>query len=168
MKLSRAFFLLPLAAVSMTALAQGPLTPQGAPAPAMKSIDQIEPRTPISSLPFVISQPGSYYFTGNLEATPETFAGGGSGAIEIEAANVTLDLNGFMLGSTAAVVNQSAISVANFATPLRSIRIMNGTIRGTTTVEVSGTFPSRTWIETPGASATASMPSPATTASFPT
>jgi hypothetical protein len=35
--------------------AQGSLTPPGAPAPTMKTLTQIEPRTPISSLPFTIS-----------------------------------------------------------------------------------------------------------------
>jgi len=33
-----------------SAFAQGPLTPPGTPAPTMKSLDQIEPRTPIASL----------------------------------------------------------------------------------------------------------------------
>ena len=46
--------------------AQGSLTPPGAPAATMRSLDQIEPRLPISSLPFSISQPGSYY----LEPVP--------------------------------------------------------------------------------------------------
>jgi hypothetical protein len=32
----------------------------------MKSLDQIEARTPISSAPFTISAPGSYYLTTNL------------------------------------------------------------------------------------------------------
>jgi hypothetical protein len=42
-------------------LAQGSLTPPpGAPAPTMKTLDQIEARTPISSAPFTISAPGSY------------------------------------------------------------------------------------------------------------
>ena len=46
--------------------AQGGLTPPGAPAPTMKSLAQIEPRTPISSVPFTISTAGSYYLTTNV------------------------------------------------------------------------------------------------------
>lgn len=43
---------------------QGSLTPPGAPAPTMRTLDQVEPRTPISALPYVISKSGSYYVTG--------------------------------------------------------------------------------------------------------
>ncbi len=46
--------------------AQGGLTPPGAPAPTMMTLAQIEPRTPISSLPFAITNAGSYYLTTNL------------------------------------------------------------------------------------------------------
>src|SRR5437667_49820 len=46
-----------------TAFGQGSLTPPGPPAPSMKSLAQIEPRTPISSLPFTINAAGSYYLT---------------------------------------------------------------------------------------------------------
>lgn len=46
--------------------AQGSLTPPGAPEPTMKTLDQIEARTPISSAPFTIIRPGSYYLTTNL------------------------------------------------------------------------------------------------------
>jgi len=58
----KTLFLFPLLlALSLPrAFAQGSLTPPGAPAPTMKSLDQIEPRTPISSLPFTISSSGSY------------------------------------------------------------------------------------------------------------
>jgi len=35
-----------------TVFAQGGLAPPGAPTPTMKTLAQIEPRTPISSLPF--------------------------------------------------------------------------------------------------------------------
>ena len=51
--------------------AQGPLTPPGAPTPTMKTLEQIEPRTPISQadMPLTISAPGSYYLTTNLTGT---------------------------------------------------------------------------------------------------
>ena len=75
-----------------TALAQGSLTPPGAPAPTMRTLLEIEPRTPISSLPFTISTSGGYYLAGNLT---------GSNGISIAADNVDLDLMGFSLcGST--------------------------------------------------------------------
>ena len=69
-----------------TGFAQGSLTPPGAPAPTMKTLAQVEPRTPIGSAPFTISQPGSYYLTTNL-----------TGAVTIAADNVTLDLMGFAI-----------------------------------------------------------------------
>ena len=88
------FLLLP------SALPQGSLTPPGAPAPTMKTLNQIEPRTPISSLPFTISSSGSYYVTGNLGIT-------GQNGITINQDNVTLDLGGFTLsrGSGVRVVS---------------------------------------------------------------
>ncbi len=52
-----------------TAIAQGPLTPPGAPAPTMKTLDQVEVRTPITNLPYTITQPGSYYLIANLTGT---------------------------------------------------------------------------------------------------
>ena len=101
-------------------LAQGPLTPPGAPAPTMKSLDQIEARTPISTAPITISAGGSYYLTQNL-----TVAGGN--AIVITASNVTLDLNGFTISSTADPALGTAISTL----PSRNgIVIRNGAIRG--------------------------------------
>jgi hypothetical protein len=53
-------------------LAQGSLTPPGAPAPTMKTLAQIEPRTPIAAAPFTISAPGSYYLTTNLTVSGGT------------------------------------------------------------------------------------------------
>ncbi len=73
-----------------SALAQGPLTPPGAPGETMKTLAQVEPRTPIPALPFTISTPGSYYVTTNL-----TVASGDG--ITIGASEVTLDLMGFAL-----------------------------------------------------------------------
>ena len=89
--------LLLLSAVSfpLSVFPQGPLNPTGAPAPSMKSLDQIEARTPISSLPFTISSSGSYYLTKDLSVST------GNG-LTIGADKVTVDLNGFTISSTAA------------------------------------------------------------------
>src|SRR5262245_59065250 len=75
-----------------TLLAQGNLNPPGAPAPMMKSLDQIEARTPISSVPYTINAPGSYYLTADLSVTT-------GDAITIATNGVTLDLNGFTISS---------------------------------------------------------------------
>ena len=132
--------LLALVVTPFVAFAQGPLIPPaGPPAPSMKTLDQIEARTPIESLPYVISAPGSYYFTKNLQ-----FTAASGDAIRITSADVTLDLNGFTLSSTAAV-NGRGIFVTG---GLNNIAIKNGNIAGNTTVSVSGTAPSQTWVVT--------------------
>lgn len=77
----------------------GDLTPPGAPASTMKTLDEVEPRTPLTqeTTPgdadsvFRITQPGSYYLTENL------FAPSGSQGVEIAIGNVTLDLSGFTI-----------------------------------------------------------------------
>ncbi len=112
-------------------LAQGSLTPPGAPAPTMKTLDQIEPRTPISTVPFSINTSGSYYLTGNLAVGT-----GGSNAITINADHVTLDLNGFTLSSTASPASGSGVFLSG---PRTNVAIKNGNIRGTTTVS-AGVF----------------------------
>ncbi|HZP57674.1 MAG TPA: right-handed parallel beta-helix repeat-containing protein [Dehalococcoidia bacterium] len=68
----------------------GPLDPPGTPGPTRP---QAEPRVPIGQAPFVISQPGSYYLTGNLTVSAGS-------AITIDAENVTLDLNGFTISGS--------------------------------------------------------------------
>src|SRR3954469_21762838 len=78
-------------AVPSLLLAQGNLIPSGAPGPTMKTLTQVEPRTPISSLPLVITNSGSYYLTANLTGIV------GTNGITITADNVTIDLNGFAL-----------------------------------------------------------------------
>jgi hypothetical protein len=110
-----------------TAFGQGALTPPGAPAPTMKSLDQIEARTIVNTANtpgdannlFIISQPGSYYLTTNL-----TGVSGVSG-IEITANNVTLDLNGFVLQQTSGL--GTGIAIPNAQT---NITVRNGTVTG--------------------------------------
>ncbi len=78
--------------------AQGNLTPPGGPGASMRTLLQIEPRTPIESLTgdsaglYVINNPGSYYLSvGNVAGVS------GKAAIAINANDVTIDLNGFSL-----------------------------------------------------------------------
>ncbi|MBI5289514.1 MAG: right-handed parallel beta-helix repeat-containing protein [Chloroflexi bacterium] len=93
----------------------GPLDPPGPPG----STDGVQgPGTPISSLPFAISQPGYYYVTRHL-----TGAAGQPG-ITITTSNVTLDLGGFtLLGGPSA---QDGIDVVG----PRNIVVRNGALRG--------------------------------------
>jgi hypothetical protein len=81
------------------ARAQGPLTPPGAPGLTMKTLAQVEPRTPIGSAPVTLSRPGSYYLTTNLSDT-----------VTITADNVTLDLMGFTITGPAAGGNAITLS----------------------------------------------------------
>ncbi len=109
-----------------TCPAQGPLTPPGAPAPTMKTLDQIEPRTPVNATRtpgdadsvYRISQPGSYYLTTNLNGTV------GEHVIQIDASNVTLDLCGFRI-----LGNSGGLDGINVNGPQGNITIKNGSIR---------------------------------------
>src|SRR5215469_17495774 len=116
-KLLLTAILLPLA---ISALAQGTLSPPGAPAPTMKSLTQIEPRTPISAT-FIITNPGAYYLTTNI------FAPAGLDGIDIKTNDVTLDLNGFTIFSA---TNGSSAGIGISQDTLSDITICNGHIFG--------------------------------------
>ena len=106
---------------SSAVFAQGSLTPPGAPAPTFKTLSQIEPRTAITNATSVtISAPGSYYLTTNITVTT-------ANAIIITTNNVTLDLNGFTVSSTAPSATGTGIRLvlAN-----ADIAILNGHIKG--------------------------------------
>jgi parallel beta-helix repeat protein len=106
---------------------QGSLTPPGAPAPTMKTLDQVEPRVPINATNtpgdadsvFRISQPGSYYLTGNV--TGES----GKSGIEIASNNVTIDLMGYTLQG----VTGSLDGITN-ASSRTKLTVRNGVVTG--------------------------------------
>jgi hypothetical protein len=123
-----------LVVIPALGFAQGALTPpSGAPAPTMKTLDQLEPRTPLKAGAtgvtqnanggFTIKAPGSYYLTANLTITS-------GDAIVITASDVTLDLSGFTLSST--TVSPAAGTGVYIADNLSNITIRNGHIRGNT------------------------------------
>lgn len=107
----------------LAAFAQGSLTPPGAPAPAMKTLQQVEPRIDLATLAgtagavVAITQPGSYYLSGNLSGAT------GKDTIVVSVAGVTIDLNGFTLVGTDP--SRNAIT-GNFS----SLTVRNGRIIG--------------------------------------
>ena len=118
MKTSLCGFCLALSSffLSPSSFGQGSLTPPGAPAPTMKTLDQIEPRTPISTLPFTISAPGVYYLTKNITTT--------GGGITIDTDDAVLDLGGFTLTGDG-TAGDRGVDVSAQA----RVTIRNGTLR---------------------------------------
>ena len=121
---------LPLLVVCLlpsSAFSQGSLTPPGAPAPTMKTLDQLEPRTIVNAAntpgdalnTFRITQPGSYYLTGNLTGVS------GKSGISISSSGVILDLNGFTLQGVAG----SLVGINISGVLATGVSIRNGTIR---------------------------------------
>lgn len=112
--------------LTLRALA-GPLIPPPGPvASTYKTLQEVEPRTPIEA-PTTITAPGSYYLTRNIVQT------GNSDGVVIVADNVTLDLNGFTIsgGRTGVYVDHFPFPAAN------GVTIVNGSIAS---VSGSGIF----------------------------
>jgi parallel beta-helix repeat protein len=105
--------------------AQGGLAPTAAPAPTMKTLQQVEPRIDLATVSgdasyhHVITNSGSYYLSNNLGVT---LANG----ISISVAGVTLDLNGFEI-SRASGSGVRGISIASGGD---RVTVRNGTIVG--------------------------------------
>lgn len=72
-------------------------------------------RTPISSLPFIITQPGSYYLNQSLT---------GSSGITVSASNVYIDLNGHALSGSAGNTSAGIATSAAF----HNLTVLNGTV----------------------------------------
>ena len=120
-----ATFLTSLSSIAPGLIAQGPLTPPGAPLASMRTLAEIEPRTRLESLTgdstalYVINTAGSYYLSaGNVAGV------NGKAAIAVNANGVSIDLNGFSLigtgGSTRGIEIRGATT---------NLAIRNGGIR---------------------------------------
>ena len=99
------------------------LNTNGAGQLSWSSVDPCETRIPIDSMPFTISEPGSYYITKNLTYLT------GSG-ITIDTNNVTLDLKGFTLYGGAGTIFAAAKNGITINGNNNSI--INGVMRGWT------------------------------------
>ena len=108
----------------------GPLNPPAGPiASTNKTITEVEPRTAINAANtpgdadslFKITQPGSYYLTGNITGVV------GRHGIEIAASGVTIDMMGFDLVGVPAMGAFDGVSVTLGG--LTNITVRNGSVR---------------------------------------
>ncbi len=123
--------ILPLAALALIVTATyslaGPLNPPAGPVTSTgKTLTEVEPRIAINATntpgtataAFRITQPGSYYLTGNVGALS-------SSGIEIAANNVTIDLMGFNIQALFGAVKGITVDALH-----NNITIRNGTVTG--------------------------------------
>jgi hypothetical protein len=108
----------------------GPLDPPAGPITSTgKTLTEVEPRTAITATNtpgdadsvFKITQPGSYYLTGNV--TGEV----GKHGIEIVVSGVTLDLNGFDLAGVPGMGDFDGILIT--APSITNTSVRNGSVR---------------------------------------
>lgn len=124
----RAVILCTLYLVAGSTLA-GPLNPPAGPVGSTyKTLSDVEPRTAINATNtpgdalnvFKITQPGSYYLTGNV-----TVPSGMTGILAV-AYDVTIDLNGFEITGAAGSIDGISSGAINY----RSVTVRNGTVSG--------------------------------------
>ncbi|MEK6642427.1 MAG: hypothetical protein AABZ08_00840 [Planctomycetota bacterium] len=114
----KVFFLTGLVLAMVVWVNAGNLTPPAGPVTGtMKDLATVEPRTPITSLPFTISSPGSYYVAKDLTGTS------GQHGIAIASSDVSLDLSGFTLRGIPGSLNGIHVSGSR-----AKIRISNGIV----------------------------------------
>lgn len=103
----------------------GPLNPPAGPITSTsKTLTEVEPRTAINttntpgnaSAVFLVSQPGSYYLTGNITGVAN------KAVIYINSSNVTIDLNGFTIQGGTSAVSTGAVA---------AVTIRNGMVAST-------------------------------------
>ncbi len=120
-----------IAAAGSATLLAGPLDPPaGSITSTYKTLQEVEPRVAINATNtagdadslFKITQPGSYYLTGNVTGVV------GKHGIEVVSSGVTIDLNGFELRGVSGMGAFDGISVTTAG--LTDIAIVNGSVRG--------------------------------------
>ncbi|MFO0830814.1 MAG: right-handed parallel beta-helix repeat-containing protein [Phycisphaerales bacterium] len=107
----------------------GPITPPAGPVSSTyKTLNEVQPRTAIGAATTPgdadsvckITQPGSYYLTGNLQGVA------GKHGIEITCSAVTIDLSGFTVAGVASSLDGISVTQAG----QRGIAVRNGNITG--------------------------------------
>ncbi|MGD9612047.1 MAG: right-handed parallel beta-helix repeat-containing protein [Kiritimatiellia bacterium] len=121
MNTKRIALFLAAGALAAAARAQGPLVPPAAPGPTMKSLAQIEPRTAITNVPFMIVQPGSYYLAGSLTSATR--------GVSIATNGVALDLMGFTLSGDGSGSGHGIELYNPAGLPVRDVVVRNGSVR---------------------------------------
>ena len=112
--------------------------PAGVPGKVMKTLDEVEARIPLvdgapgvsenANTGFTISQSGSYYLTGNISVDTES-------GIQVNASNVTVDLNGFTITGTGAATGTRYGIYTGFSS---DVVVKNGFIECSYSVELGG------------------------------
>lgn len=109
----------------------GPLNPPaGAVSSSYKTLGEVEPRIALSQATapgdadsvFKITQPGSYYLTGPITGAA------GKHAIQVDANDVSIDLNGFTVRGVTGALSGIVDRVDDALGTIKNLKVINGTI----------------------------------------